>query len=692
MTLHRLFRLAALVLIPGTAMVSSPAQAASSTWPSAVAPCNGTLQACIDAAASPSIVYIAADNVVNTGPAGQDVQLSRSVSLAAASGFHPVFPVGVGIVSAPSTSVEVGISGITLRDDGITLLPSAGGSFYVEHMRLLDNVGGGGIDFEPLGSAPVYLRVHDNEYLRRGGAGNFLSASSAAAPISGEVSFNRVSIPDSDSSAYGMVIASTGSGGFDFTVANNEIRSGFSYGGICALSNVPGGSAGASSVRIYGNVLVPLRQNVGTGVCVFGGEGGIESRISHNTIVGFGSAISLRLRPFSPPATTQPITGYVIGNLLAHNTNAFRRDIIAAEVGDEVTNGQNLFFDNTNDFLGTAPAVAGSGTVTSDPLLYSLRYPYLKPGSPAIGRGNFLALPAGFPLLDADGTRRFKNVAGGGSNTIDIGAYEFGDDWFNARANGSNNSANTLRLAHPSLDGTQSARALVTPNWSLGAVTNNMPFGVFYDTTSLLWAVYNQNIATMPNGAGYSAMTPAPGTGVFLHQVAPTGPTLSEAVLDNSAVNDLPDQIVVATSNWNPSTPTGVYNNHNISVEYGVDNRWRVSNSDGAAFLNSAAFNVYAQPPSISAFRHYANAGNSNATSTEIDNSRLNGYRCAELMVTPLSNYGNRQFDVFYNTSSGRWNIFSPTTMPVGAEFHVVFSPRQITECAQPMFADGFEN
>ncbi len=671
---------------------ATPAQAASFVWPDSVAPCNGTLQTCIDAAPSPSIVFIAADNVVNTGPAGQDVRLTQSVSLAAAAGFHPAFPVGIGIISTPTTAIEIGISGITLRDANIRLLPSAGGSFYVERMRLLDNSGDGGIDFEALGTAPVYLRVHDNEYIRRGGAGNFLAAGSTAAPISGEVSFNRVSIPDTGSSAYGIVIGSYGSGGFDFTVANNEVRSGFAFGGICALSNAASGTPANSSIRIFGNVLVPLRRGSGSGICVFGGEGGIEARVSHNTIVGFSGAITMITRPFTPPASTQPITGYVLGNLLAHNNTAFRRDSIAAAPGDAVSNGQNLFFDNNADFTGTAAATAGTGTVTTDPLLYSLQFPYLMPGSPAIGRGNFLAVPANFPLLDADGTRRFKNVSGGGSNVIDIGAYEFGDNWFNTRANGSNNSSNTLRLAHSSLNGTQSSRALVTPNFALGSVSNSVPFGVFYDTTSLLWAVYNQNMATMPNGAGYSALTPAPGTGLFLHQVASSGPTISAAILDNSATNDLPDQIVLATSNWNPATPSGVYNNHNISVAYGADDRWRINNSDGIAYLNSAAFNVYAQPPSISAFRHQVNASNSTGNSTEIDNPRLNGYRCAELMVTPMSSFGDRQFDIYYVNDTGRWQIFAPAGIPLGATFNVVFSPRQVTECGRPMFADGFEN
>lgn len=693
MTLNPKTRSNALAWIFAALICASPVHAASFIWPDTVAPCNGTLQTCLDTVASPSVVAIVIDNVVNTGPAGQNVQLSRSVSLRAGSGFNPVFPVGIGIRSAPSTAIEVSISGLTLRDAGIDLFPSAGGSFNIERMRLLDNAGGGNIDFQATGTAPAYVRIHDNEYIRRGGAGLFLSARSSAAPISGEVSFNRVSIPDTDSSAYGIVISSVGSGGFDFTVANNEIRSGFAFGGICGLTNVPTGVAGASTLRVHGNVLVPLRHRIGTAICVFGGEGAIEARITQNTVVGFGTAVSTIARPFSAPVTVQPISGYVVGNLLAHNSAAFRRDSIAATGADAMTNGQNLFFGNSADFTGSSPAVAGSGTVNSDPLLLSMQYPYLLPGSPAIGRGNFLGLPAGFLLLDADGARRFKTIAGGGGNVIDIGAFEFGDDWFNTRANGSNNSANTVALAHPSLNGTQSARALVTPNFSLGSITNNVPFGVFYDTASLLWAVYNQNAATtMPNGAGYSALKPAPGTGLFLHQVAPTGPTLSETLLDNSATNDLPDQIVLTTSNWNPATPTGVYNNHNIAVAYGPDGRWRIVNADAVPLLNAAAFNVYAQPPSISAFRHVASAGNNNGVATEIDNPRLNGFRCAELMVTPVSNFGNRQFDVAFDNTTSRWNIYSQAGMPDGAAFNVMFSPRQVTTCGRPMFADGFEN
>ncbi len=688
---HRLRLLLAGAFLHGAALQAS---AASFIWPDTVAPCNTSLQACIDGAAAPSQIRIVSNTVSNTGPAGQDVVITRSISLVAGLGYRPVFPAGIGIAVVPATAVESTISGITLRDAGMVILPAAGGSFTIEKMQLLDNAGGGGIEFQALGSAPVYLRVHDNEYVRRGGAGSFLVAQSEGAPISGEVSFNRVSIPDSDSSAYGILVASTGAGGFDFTVANNEVRSGFAYGGICALSTVAAGSAGSSSIRIHGNVLIPRRRGVGSATCVFGGEGAIEARITHNTIVGFGAAISLITRPFNPPLSTQPISGYVIGNLLAHNGAAFRRDGIAAVSGSEVSNSQNLFFGNGANFNGSAAATAGSGTITADPRLYSLQYPYLNEGSPAIGAGNPFSLPAGLPLLDADGTRRIKNVAGGGGNVIDIGAYEYGDDWFSARANGSNSSFNTLQLPHPAINGVSTARVLVTPNYTRGSgVASNAPFGVYYSLATGQWSIFNQDTGiSMPIGAGYSAMAPATGSGLFLHQVAATGPTQNESILDNAAVNDLPEQIVLVTSNWNPPGSTGVYNDHNLAMVYGDGERWRIRNADAAPFPNSAAFNLYAQPASISAFRHVANSVNSIVGSTGIDNPRLNGFRCAELMVTPLSSLGDRRFDVYYDTSSDRWRIFSAGSIPDGATFNVVFSPRQVTECGRPMFASGFED
>jgi hypothetical protein len=50
-------------------------------------------------------------------------------------------------------------------------------------------------------------------------------------------------------------------------------------------------------------------------------------------------------------------------------------------------------------------------------------------------------------------------------------------------------------------------------------------------------------------------------------------------------------------------------------------------------------------------------------------------------------------FDVDYQVPTGRWEIFrqGPGTWPPGARFHVLVSPRQVFECAGPLFRDGFE-
>jgi hypothetical protein len=359
--------------------------------------------------------------------------------------------------------------------------------------------------------------------------------------------------------------------------------------------------------------------------------------------------------------------------------------------GDAVSNGQNLFFDNTTNFGGDAPATAGTGTINADPRLVSLQNPYLTAGSPAIGAGNPLALPAGFTQLDADGSRRIKNVPGGGGNVIDIGAYEFGDDWFEARATAATATGNVQRIAHPSIDGEANARVHATPNFSNGSTTHRLPYVVFYGTGTMLWSLFNQdNAINMPIGAGYSVFAAAPGSGSFLHQLPASGATTAESVIEQSAVNELPDQIVIATQNWNPGTAFGVYNDHQIQVTYAGD-RWRVRNADGVALPNSAAFNIYAQPPSISAFRVVADAGNTVSGSLTIDHPRLNGYRCAELVATPLASFGDRTFDLEYHVTSQRWRIVPSSAMPPGAAFNVVFSPRQVKHCGGSMFASGFE-
>ncbi len=688
-------------------VLSFKAYAFTVTWPSSTAPCNTTVQACVNGLSTNSTLLIAANEVTAIGAVGAALILPRPITLEAAVGYRPVFPVGIGISSDPllprsRATFTVRIAGITLRDAAITLRSNQAEcsllKFYVERMRLLiDNSSGNsssGIDFEgrqvfSYFQPSVHLEINDNEYRRRGGPGSFLRVDVRETGLGGHVSFNRVRIPDSIDSDYGIHAIASGGSSFSLFVTRNDIRGSFVHGGICAVSHGPLGSETRSELNFFHNVLTPTVWGVGTAICIQGGEDAFDMAIAHNTIVDFEKAIALTSRPTPAPSVLRPIQALVVGNLLAHNGMALVRDAIAAPPIGYVSNSNNLFFANGSNFGGAAPATAGAGTMFTDPLLYSRDYPYLRGGSPAIGRGLNLSSYTEFPGLDADGSRRLKAVAGGGPNTIDVGAYEYGDNWFNVRANAVNSMGNAVAVSHPSLDGLPAARLLTTPNFSRGLyyAESNSIFGVFYKDGSLRWSIFNQNpVLGMPIGAGYSLMTAAAGDGLFLHQVASPAPASAETILDNVATNNKPNNVIAITSNWNPTgAALGVYNNHNTALAYGAGGRWRIRNSDGAGVAAASAFNVYAQPPGPNAFRQVARASNIRpmlaGAETRIDNTRLDGVRCAELMVTPLSTFGNRRFDVHFDDPTQRWWIYSPDGMPDGAEFNVLFSPRQIVEC-----------
>ncbi|MDF2697215.1 MAG: hypothetical protein K0S65_5598, partial [Labilithrix sp.] len=64
---------------------SSRAAAATLTFPSAAAPCNGTLQACIDGAASGDRIEIASANRID-----ESITNTRSLTLTGAPGIVPL--------------------------------------------------------------------------------------------------------------------------------------------------------------------------------------------------------------------------------------------------------------------------------------------------------------------------------------------------------------------------------------------------------------------------------------------------------------------------------------------------------------------------------------------------------------------------------------------------------------------------
>jgi hypothetical protein len=285
-------------------------QAATITWPSIVAPCNATLQACVDAVPSNSIVLIAINSVTAVTPSGGGaLNISRPLTLTAAPGFRPVFPVGTGIYADPvvarsvSGIVKLELSGFTLREAAVTLRANRAENlnlqFVIERLKFLIDQSHAGsssaIDFEGRSFAlfwPTFLNliIRDNEYLRRGGPGSFVRISARTTDLSGDISFNRVRIPDSVASDYGIHTIASGDGSLGMVVAHNEIRGSFVHGAICGGSKGPPGLEGWWYLNVIGNVLTPTTRGIGIGICAEGGEIVSLMYAAHNTIIDLGTA------------------------------------------------------------------------------------------------------------------------------------------------------------------------------------------------------------------------------------------------------------------------------------------------------------------------------------------------------------------------------------------------------------------
>ena len=669
------------------------AHATTYTFPGA-APCDGSLQHCIDSVVDGSRVEIATN-----APIAEDISLyDRNLTLTSADGYAAGFGSGHWLsVTSSAIAGDLNVS--------VSRLGFVDGYVFANY----NSSGAANYDFEDLDLVRVssdsanYLEVDAN-----GGTLNatlinnrvlgvprslnngLIQLNSSGATLNASAYYNHVASTSAAALPGAGILVDVHAGGSAGTgtvkLHGNEVRGGFFRGGIYVSEGLFSSTASSVTARIYNNVSICADAGSagtgGSGIGFVANNGSIDAQAINNTVSRCYIGIST-LQWFGG-GTGASIAGTFSNNVVVAHDGL----VLTSSAPGSRSNDYNLINASTNQ------ATLGAHTITAPAQLVQDTQPRLAAGSPAIDAADtallgFGLLFNGLPTNDADGLRRITGATG----KADIGAYESGTLDFTHVASAGTILGNTSVIDNAALNGDAAATLIATPNYNIGlasGVAYDHPFGAYYPAPN--WALFNQDSTNpMPVGAHFDVLVPAVGSGSFVHVSNASSISGFASVFSDSSTDSLPERIVLVTQNWTAGG-AGLYNPHPIGVFYGGDAKWHIANLDGATMQQPLGFNIYAQEPSPNAFRVTATSGNLNSgVQVRLDHPLLDNTPCARPQVTRLFGAGpiSGNFDVFY--AGGKWWIYGYGGIGLGEQFHVVVDPAQIFDCTDRIFANGFE-
>jgi hypothetical protein len=669
-------------------LAAGSAHATTRTWPGA-APCNGTLQGCIASAGDGDIVEIASDAVID-----ESLSFGVPLTLRAASGHAPQLALDRVISATAAIDGDYAIEGFTLQRGFINVAHTAGdASVRVRRMRVL----------APMATGPAQISLYNNTtapFAYDIGENDLAFAwdtydgaihaalqilDTQAGNSSGRIHENRIDA--AGAWAAGVLVVSNNRA-HTTRIDGNWIRGGNAYGSINLRQGNLSGGAGTLTAYVVNNVVTPLRQpHDAYGIKAEANGGGLTLQAFNNSVTGAYSGVNVYA------ASGVTLGGRIANNLLAGNIlNLAYSNSGSGSLG----NDHNLLYDGS-----TSGITPGAGTVTTDPLLRGApANPWLNAGSPAIDAADSAGLStalanAGLARIDGAGLRRFK----GATNLADIGALEFGDTTFLHRTSNPP-AANYSMLDDASVNAQASRRPQLTANWNPDGSTGlywNHPVGTYYDDIMADWSLRAEDLLAFGNDVRFDLFAPADGSGNLAHVATAANVSGFTTRLAASGLDNEPDRILLVTRNsldpggsvYDDTHPAGVF-----YLAFGGPGSWFVSHLDSTAMGEGGGYNVYWQAPSANAYRHVASAGNISGNFTLLDHPLLNGHACARPHVTQSAGQGvfnGHQIGVWYTGS--RWSVFNQdgAAMPVDAEFDVIVDARQVFECSDVIFADGFD-
>lgn len=161
------------------------------------------------------------------------------------------------------------------------------------------------------------------------------------------------------------------------------------------------------------------------------------------------------------------------------------------------------------------------------------------------------------------------------------------------RATQENSRGDYTYLDDPDLNGDPNAVVFAAPTSARGGGGDyDRNVGVWFEPEARKWAIFNQDLAPVPEGATFQVVIP-PESERFVHTATSENASESGTYLDNPLVNGKPDAALSVTQNWNPGGGEGVYNDRAVGVRYDAGSEaWEIYNEDGSALPEGASFNV----------------------------------------------------------------------------------------------------
>lgn len=697
-------RIPCLVAGAALAFMFGRADAAVRDWPSAT--CSGTLQACINGAASGDTVRIVTLALID-----EDLSIvNRSLTLSS-RGAAARFALGRNIV-------------ITASNNGV--------STTLENLWVQGEVS---VDIGSPGAADTQTVVLDNLRVTPpptiSNGVRMLSNTGALSTQNFTLRRSRIDLQATVGTA--VDVSSSESGGRPVVnISNNQINAGLS--GIAALVGATNGL-----INIQGNRVSRLQNRVGSGgtsafgIFVGGNGGGTtpsQANIFRNVVFHMDIGISATANSANLNArlinntvaqvnfhglVMQRTTGFVLNGRVANNIvdSAGNCGLFLSNTGGPaVTANFNLYSRNADNVCG---GTLGANDVVSTALFEGAQDFRLRNFSPGIDVGSNADQPS-VPIIVPVPAPDFDSRAGRVGSTVDMGAFEHSfEASFEHVVTSTNLTGNYTRIDQPpftlfaidALQVGQFGRIIdgVTP-LPTGSAAH---LGAWFEGPN--WAVFNQStLGSINLGRRFFILNNLNSNQNLLATASAGNTAANVLTLDHPQLNNQPDAIPLVTQRWDPDGDgSGTYNNSSVGVWYNpAVNRWTVFNQQpvGGFAPNiplGASFQVMIANPLFATGSHAYRTESLGVPVSifSLDHPLINNNACAMPLVSAVYNPNNiyvpANLLLSYNPSPdgrGVWAIErgDGQQIPAGAAFHVYIDPQRSRRCQdEGLQWDGFE-